>query len=141
MERNVVERLFEDDFKELCGCHVVMRHSPVGESAANGAIENVIQRVQGHVRATKLDLELNIKATLNPSQTIWPWLIEYAAQAPLFWRISEDDGLTAIQRIRRSMHHVTDAQIQRTNHVQAAEGRQDQQVRNQVEMWSVDFIR
>ena len=81
MERNVVESLFEDDFNELCGCHVVMQHSsPVGESAANGAIEITIQRVQGQVRAIKVDLEMNIKAKVNPSQTIWPWLIEYAAQ-------------------------------------------------------------
>ena len=39
---DTVESLFEDEFKELCGCRVVMQHSPVGESAANGAIENAI---------------------------------------------------------------------------------------------------
>ena len=56
MERNVVESLFEDDFKELCGCQVAMQHSPVEESADNGAIENASQRVQGQVRAIKLEL-------------------------------------------------------------------------------------
>ena len=100
MERKDVESLHEDDFGEFCCCQVVMLHSPVGESAANGVIENAIQRVQGQVRAIKLDIETNIKAKLNPSQTIWLWPIEYAAQTFLFWRTSGDDGLTAIQRIR-----------------------------------------
>ena len=31
MARNVVENLFEDDFRELRDCQVVMHHSPVGE--------------------------------------------------------------------------------------------------------------
>ena len=78
VERNVVESLFDDAVRQLCGCQVVMPHSPVGESAANGVIEDAIQRVQGQVRTIKLDLETNIKAKLNSSQTIWPWLIEYA---------------------------------------------------------------
>ena len=34
----------------------MMQHSLVGESGANGAIENAIQRVRGQVRAIKLDL-------------------------------------------------------------------------------------
>ena len=46
-----------------------MQHSPVGESAANGAIENAIQRV-------------------------WPCLVEHAAHTQLFWRMFGDDGLT-----------------------------------------------
>ena len=36
MERNVIASLFEDDFRELFGCQVVMQHSPVEESAAVG---------------------------------------------------------------------------------------------------------
>ena len=99
MERNVVESLFVDDFKELYGSQVVMQHSPVGESAANG-IENANQRVQGQIRAIKLDLETNITAKLKRSQTICPWLIEPVVQALLFWRKSGDGGFTAIQRIK-----------------------------------------
>ena len=82
-ERTVVESSFEDDFKELCGSQGVMQHSPVGESAANGIV-NANQRVQGQVRATKLDLETNIKSRLNPSQTMWPLLIESAVHTLLF---------------------------------------------------------
>ena len=44
-----------------------MDSSPEGESAANGAIENATQRVQGQVRAIGVDLEMNIKANVNPS--------------------------------------------------------------------------
>ena len=66
----------------------------------NGAIENAIQRIEGQIRAIKLDIEVNAKTKLGPSQAIWPWLVEYAAQSILYWRITGNDGLTAIQRIR-----------------------------------------
>ena len=45
-ERHAVESLKRDDNKEMCECQSTMQHSQVGESAANGAIENAIQRVQ-----------------------------------------------------------------------------------------------
>ena len=54
---NVVESLFETDVQELCVCLVVMQHSQVGESAANGATENVIQQCNDKLCAIKLDLE------------------------------------------------------------------------------------
>ena len=78
-----------------------MQHSPVGFSAVNVVIESVIQRVRGQVRAIKLDLETTITAKFNPPQTIWPWLIEDSAQTLLLCRLSGDDGLTVIWRIRR----------------------------------------
>ena len=66
----------------------------------NGAIENAIQRIDGQIRAIKRDIEVNAKTKLGPRQAIWPWLVEYAAQSILYWRITGNDGLTAIQRIR-----------------------------------------
>ena len=81
-------------------CQVVQQHSPVGESAANAASENAIQRAQGQIRAIKLDLEVNTKEKIKPSSPLWPWMIEFAAQTILYWRICGDDGLTAIQKIR-----------------------------------------
>ena len=99
---NLCEDMYKmmNDIKGECGCQILTQHSPVGESAANGAIENTIQRVQGQIRAIKLDVETNTKLKLSPSQAIWPWLIEYAAQTLLYWRVTGHDGLTAIQRIR-----------------------------------------
>ena len=91
---------WQDEIKEECGCQVVIQKSPVGESAANGKVENAIQRVQDQIRAIKLDVEINANTRINPDQPAWPWLIEFAAQTILYWRIGGDDGLTAIQRIR-----------------------------------------
>ena len=71
-----------------------MQHTPVGESTA---IENAIQRVQGQIRANKLDLEMNTKAKFDPSETIWPRLIKYAARPLVSCRTSGDDGLTPTQ--------------------------------------------
>ena len=91
---------FQEDAKAECSCQVVIQHSPVGESQANGMIENCIQRIQDQIRAIKLDIEVNSDARLTPTHPAWPWLIEFAAQTLTFWRINAEDGLTAIQRIR-----------------------------------------
>ena len=37
---------------------------------------------------------MDLEAKLPSSQTIQPWLIEYAAQTQWFWSKSEDDGVT-----------------------------------------------
>ena len=37
---------------------------------------------------------------MAPTHPAWPWMIEFAAQSILYWRISGNDGFTAIQRIR-----------------------------------------
>ena len=97
--QNDMESMAKDIGEEL-SCQVVLQHSPVGESAANGAIENAVQRVQGQIRAIKLDIELSTKEKITPSSALWPWLIEFAAQTILYWRVCSEDGLTAIQRIR-----------------------------------------
>ena len=60
MERCSVESLSEDDFKELRVCEVVMQHNSSGKFAANGAVENTVQRLWRQVRAFKLDSEPTI---------------------------------------------------------------------------------
>ena len=118
MDGNVDERLFEDDFRET---RVVMQHSPVGESLANGATDNAIQRVQGQIRASNKDLEMHIKAKLNPSQTMADPVC--CPNALVLQNIGgrrphgnpENQG---------QIHHSTEAQIRKRHHVQSAEGRQ-----------------
>ena len=81
-----------------------------------------------------------MKAKLNPSQATWPGLTEHAAQQVLVldnvWRRRPHGDPENQWKI----HHGTETQVRRTNHVQAAEGRQDQDVRNQAVMWSVDWV-
>ena len=78
---------------------MVIQKSPVGESAANGKVENAIQRLQDQIRAIKLDVEINANTRINPDQPAWPWFIEFVAPTILYWRIGGYDGFTAIQRI------------------------------------------
>ena len=47
-----------------------------------------------------MDVESSSDTKMVPTHPAWPWMIEFAAQSILYWRISGDDGLTAIQRIR-----------------------------------------
>ena len=63
----VVEHLFERVFRELRGYQVVMQHSLVEESVAMKPLRTPFNECQNkQVRATKLDLEMNIKAQLDP---------------------------------------------------------------------------
>ena len=48
---------FHERAKAQSACQITFLHSPVGESQASGVIEHVIQRVQGQIRAIKLDIE------------------------------------------------------------------------------------
>jgi len=66
---------WQENIKEYCGCQIVLQNSPVGESAANGAMENAVQRVQGQVRAIKLDVEVNAGSKINPRHPVWPWMV------------------------------------------------------------------
>ena len=45
-------------------------------------------------------MEANSDVRLCPSMPIWAWMVRYAAQTILYWRIDPDDGLTAMQKIR-----------------------------------------
>ena len=91
---------FHEQVKNYCACQITVLQSPVGESQANCVVENAIQRIQGQIRAIKLDVESSSDTKMAPTHPAWPWMIEIAAQSILYWRISGDGGLTAIQRIR-----------------------------------------
>ena len=91
---------FHEQVKTHCACQITVLHSPVGESQSNGVIENAIQRIQGQIGAVKLDVESDSDTKMVPTHPAWPWMIEFATQSILYWGISGDDGLTAIQRIR-----------------------------------------
>ena len=81
-----------------------------------------------------------MKAKLNPSQATWPWLIEHAARKVFvldnIWRRRPH----GYPENPVSILHGTETQNPRTNHVQAAEGRDAPHVRSQVEICSVDWI-
>jgi hypothetical protein len=78
--KNVSVEGVEIEFAELKEPVITTEHSPVGESQANGRIENAVGRVQGQIGALHLDLEEHLKIKLEHNHPIWPWLIEYAAQ-------------------------------------------------------------
>ena len=62
--------------------------SLVGESEANGVVENAIQRVHGQIRKIELDIESNADAKLTPRYPVWPWLIQSVAQSRVNWVIN-----------------------------------------------------
>lgn len=78
---------------------LVLQTSPAGEWQANGAAEIALQRMQGHIRAIKLDVEAATGARIGASHPLWPWFVEFVAQPLLLRRINPTDGLASIQRI------------------------------------------
>ena len=72
--------LIEDVAGRRSVCSTVLEHSPVGESASNGAVESSIKSVQGQIRTLKLDLEAHIGKQLLRAGELMPWLIPWAAK-------------------------------------------------------------
>lgn len=79
---------------------VVLIHSRVGKSAADGKVENAIQGVPEQVRAIKLDLKVRTGLRLHLAHAFCPLLIRFAGQTLLLWIIDPSDGLTAMHRRR-----------------------------------------
>ena len=71
----VQEKIMKD---RADGC-TVPENSPVGESQANGLVENTIKRVQGQIRTIKDHFESNIKAELKMEHPVFEWLMDWAA--------------------------------------------------------------
>eukprot|EP00973_Karenia_brevis_P061575 8562709-Karenia_brevis.AAC.1 len=78
---------------------VILESSPVGESQSNGKVERAIQSVQGQIRTIKDMVETEAKMKIGPGSSIWPWMIEYAADTIRTGVIGED-GLTAHERYK-----------------------------------------
>ena len=51
----------------------------MGESPANGAVENAIFRVQGQIRTLLSDLESKLKRVIKRDSPLMMWLVEWAA--------------------------------------------------------------
>ena len=73
--------------------------SPVGESQANGIIENAIQRVQGQFRTIKDNLEARYQAKIKKDSVIVPWMMSHAADTMNRYKV-EGDGKTAHERVK-----------------------------------------
>ena len=88
-----------------------------------------------------MDLKTNIKAKFNPSQTTWPWLIEYAETFLSLENIRgrrlhddpEDQGGRPTTAPRPSFGERIVYKIPKVVKLSVSEG--------QMELWSVDWIR
>ena len=75
---------------------IMLEHSPVGDSQANGDAERAVQSVQGIARTLKEALEISIAAEVPVAHDVMTWLVEHAAIIlNLFKRSHGGDHLTA----------------------------------------------
>ena len=69
----------------------------MGDSRANGDIENAIGRFEGQFRTMKLALEASYRITIEGSHKINPWLIMHSA-CVLNWYQVGTDGETPYEK-------------------------------------------
>ena len=81
------------------GASTTIEHSPVGESASNGAVENAIGRVQDQARTLRADLESKLGKEVKRDGNLFKWLMEWSASQITRYRITST-GLSAYGNIR-----------------------------------------
>ena len=79
---------------------IVPINSPVGESACNGRVENVVRRVQEKIRILRHQIERGIGVSIPGQSAIMALLAKWAAELISKYSIG-DDGKTPYERIRQ----------------------------------------
>ena len=77
----------------------IPENSPVGESKANGMVENAIRQVFAQIRTLKDALGCRVGKRIPPDSNILLWMIEYASVLLNRFPVGRD-GLTAYRRIK-----------------------------------------
>ena len=82
-------------------------NAPRGESQANGATENAVQRFEGIFRTMRLGLEDQMGTRIPLQHPIIHWMVEAAAELHNRWRPVRKDGRvppTLLAFVSSSMH-------------------------------------
>ena len=100
-QENAIADLFRKYKDSQDRVEVMIEHSPIGDSQANGDAERAVRSVQGLGRTLKDALEVAIGAEVPASHDIMTWLIEHVSNIlNLYKRTAGGDGLTAYYRLR-----------------------------------------
>jgi len=83
--------------KDMSTVEIINEESPVGDSKANGDIENAIQRMEGQFRTLKLALDASYNTRIEGNHAIIPWIIMHSC-CLLSWYQVGSDGKTPFQR-------------------------------------------
>ena len=78
---------------------VMHEHPAVGDSQANGSIENGVKTVFGQIRTMRLALGQHLGCRLPLDHPIMSWMTEYAARLLSLFNVGHD-GRTAYERLR-----------------------------------------
>ncbi len=100
-ERAIV-RLLHESLKRIkteAMEQVGQEHPPSYDSRSNGAIENAVRQVQGHLRTLKLSLEKRVEGVIPVTHETMSWMVEHVAWL-LTVRLRGLDGRTAYHRVR-----------------------------------------
>ena len=68
----------------------VMRESPVGDHAANGAAENAVKEMKKQVRAIKSSMEDRYGQRIDERHPVLTWIARHAAETVNRFRIYDD---------------------------------------------------
>ena len=91
LQRDIVRR-------RACGL-TVPGNSPVGESQANGRVENANNRVEGIIRTLRSDLESALGVKISGTHPVFPWLVRWAGEL-ITRQVVGENGKTAAETVR-----------------------------------------
>ena len=77
----------------------IFKHPEEDEKQSNHLAEGSVNIVKGLIRNLKSSTESNLRTEIGPSQTLIPWIIEYAAQLKNRCMVGAD-GRTQTERLR-----------------------------------------
>ena len=79
------------------GLVTVPENAPKGDSASNGAIEKVVQEVEGYLRTLKAELESKVGQVIPSTSVIMSWLIRHVGVVITRSKVSERTRMTAYE--------------------------------------------
>jgi hypothetical protein len=92
-------RVLMDRVAALVGDQVIQEASPVGDSQANGDVENPVQLVRGIYKTLKSDLETEYAQIIPADHPALVWLVRHSG-LNIFRFHKGADGMTAYRRIK-----------------------------------------
>ena len=98
-ERERLMKEVGEKVKMIRNAITILENSPVGESKANGDIENAIQQLQGQVRTIKDQVQFHAKVKIPVAHPLLAWLIPFASLTITRYSVGSD-GRTAYERVK-----------------------------------------
>ncbi len=109
-------------------------HSVTGDSKSNGAVENAAKRLAGQVRTMKDSIEAKLGVRIDAYHTLFPWLVEWAAQAINRYSVNKA-GRTPHEEAKGRKSHAPIVEFGEKVHFIPARAKNIRQAKTETRFW------